>query len=528
MSLGLILGSFGYILLRSINASLPFIFGVIVGVSLLVSLVIFLVIWWEEKLKKRFFKIETEPSQENSDHTQNIQPFLDEGINKIWPELNQTKKDKLFHFIHSFVANILWFRSISWLFKILLSLGIALGGLLTSLLFYNQNNLLSKQNDLLVKQTEKLESQNNLLAYQNNTLELQNSKMDIQNNLEEANRRGSLVFLMNNIFDKIDEEIKDPKNDKRTLSSELIGRIIALSQAFKPYKYFEEGNLLANEISPERGQLLITLMNSDLNESTYKEIYDGGNFQYSDLKNSNFSEITLKNIDLSYSNLKNSEFRNTVFHYVNLSNSDMTNCHLSRSEIIESSLIDTKLDSSTFYLCALHGTKVKNENWLEENKNLKRFNTISYNHKLLPNLTSDGEYYLVFQKEESEIIQYIRCRKTIFEAINSSPDYIRYKQAINSSTGYDIDFYTEQTSKKPPFPKDGMGMSPNYDPNAWSIRLSLNNADFRMTQGFITIYTSNGKMTYSDGSGMEKPTIEEWGLAKNMKSEIIKNCCECD
>lgn len=62
-------------------------------------------------------------------------------------------------------------------------------------------------------------------------IEKQNEIIKEQSHLSEASRRGSLVFLSSNIYDKIDEELKAPGNYSRSLSEELIGRIASLSYA---------------------------------------------------------------------------------------------------------------------------------------------------------------------------------------------------------------------------------------------------------------------------------------------------------
>lgn len=60
--------------------------------------------------------------------------------------------------------------------------------------------LLFQQNQLLTRQNEKLDDQNIMF----NT---QNERINLQNNLLEADRRSSLVFLMSNLLDKMDDEI---------------------------------------------------------------------------------------------------------------------------------------------------------------------------------------------------------------------------------------------------------------------------------------------------------------------------------
>jgi len=124
---------------------------------------------------------------------------------------------------------------------------------------------------LLGIQTYILNTQNKLLA-------AQNERLDQQINLEEGSRRSSLIFLMSNIMDKMGEELKAPDNPDNILSDALIGRIVSLSQALRPYRYLDTDQLINQPLSPERGQLLISLTNSSLHESTYEKLFAKADF----------------------------------------------------------------------------------------------------------------------------------------------------------------------------------------------------------------------------------------------------------
>lgn len=61
---------------------------------------------------------------------------------------------------------------------------------------------------LLWQQNVKMERQNGLIK-------TQNTRIDQQTNLIEADRRSSLIFLMSNVMDKVDEEIREQKSQLR-------------------------------------------------------------------------------------------------------------------------------------------------------------------------------------------------------------------------------------------------------------------------------------------------------------------------
>jgi len=112
-----------------------------------------------------------------------------------------------------------------------------------------------------------------ILSKQNEKLEYQNKRIEQQTFLQEAERRSSLVFLFNNVLDKIDQELKDQKGITDTLSEPLIGRITALSKALKPYRYLDGDEIIEKPISPERGQLLISLIGCNLDSLTYRKSF---------------------------------------------------------------------------------------------------------------------------------------------------------------------------------------------------------------------------------------------------------------
>ena len=164
-----------------------------------------------------------------------------------------------------------------------------------------------------------------LLWQQNQLLSNQNEKIDAQIELDESSRRGNLVVMMSNIMDSINEEIntvEDRGDSSRVLSTQLIGRIAALSYAFRPYRFWQDSALIENPLSPERGQLLLALVNSDLDTSTYKIIYQESTFTDSYLKHANLSNAYLVGIDLKGSNLNGASLNNTNLSYADIQNSD--------------------------------------------------------------------------------------------------------------------------------------------------------------------------------------------------------------
>ena len=202
-------------------------------------------------------------------------------------------------------------------------------------------------------QTYILNTQNKLLLYQNN-------RLDQQINLEEGSRRSSLIFLMSNIMDKMGEELKASNKYKKTLSNAIIGRIVSLSQALRPYRYLENDKLIDQPLSPERGQLLISLTNSSLHESTYEKIFEKADFSYADLKNANFDDNYMQGIELSYANLQGASFRNTVLEYANVVGANLQGAKFEETYMNSIKLTNANLQNSLLQNVKMTNATLKN------------------------------------------------------------------------------------------------------------------------------------------------------------------------
>lgn len=258
-----------------------------------------------------------------------------------------------------------------------------------------QNTFASAQTDLFRKQNSQIEEQTKLVGLQTGQIDSQINLVRIQNNLSqqeikliEAERRSSLIFLMSNVMDKLYEEVEEQRkniedrenifSEKRyNLSPSLMGRIIGLSRAFKPYHVLENGILSKNVISPERGQIIVTLLNSKINNNSLHYMFARGDFSYADLDFSNnesnpfqidnqslnlamFQNAVMKNMSINYTNcheiqLNGSTLEKIYFNNCNLSKgnfSDATievefhNCNLIEANFTNSDLQNTSFDNS--------------------------------------------------------------------------------------------------------------------------------------------------------------------------------------
>ncbi|MCC6461031.1 MAG: pentapeptide repeat-containing protein [Saprospiraceae bacterium] len=165
------------------------------------------------------------------------------------------------------------------------------------------------------------------LKKQNEKFDIQNKRIEQQTYLQEAERRSSLVFLFDNVLDKIDEELRlNP--ERRELSPQLIGRIVALTKALKPYRYLEGDTITSRMTSPERGQVLLSLLASKLHRNSSDQIFLLADFSYATLQSVNLDGAYLRNINLSHAVLESVSLTGADLRQADLEGAEISNAHV--------------------------------------------------------------------------------------------------------------------------------------------------------------------------------------------------------
>ena len=222
------------------------------------------------------------------------------------------------------------------------------------------------------------------LDIQNQLLENQNNKIDIQSHLIESQRRSALQPELSRVLDLIAEErIKfdsiKKNGEKFMVSRSLFGRINYLSRSLKPYLFLDiptikgmeifnkneyKPSLIKRPISPERGQLLIALINAEVDLSYNSWSYV--DFTYSDLSGSVFDfTISLERLNLSYSSFRNSTIEGIQILYSNLegvdfSGSEIHNIWLQGNEASYTNFENSTLDNVQIEQTLLDESNFKN------------------------------------------------------------------------------------------------------------------------------------------------------------------------
>lgn len=202
---------------------------------------------------------------------------------------------------------------------------------------------------LLFIQNQKIQNQNELFY-------AQNERIEIQSRLIEAERRSSLNFILGDILSDINTEIL--AND--TISKGLIARIKALTHSLKPYRYYIEKDSLSPMVSPERGQLLISLINT-LDTATLQKVFNGSNFQQADLKGTDLRGADMRGVNLQGADLRYANLQGTCLSGANLSNVDLRGADLSFEMLFYDKISITDLLGAN-----LRGAKVISSLWIQD------------------------------------------------------------------------------------------------------------------------------------------------------------------
>ena len=277
----------------------------------------------------------------------------------------------------------------------------------------------------------------NLLEDQNEKIEYQNKRIIQQNQLLEADRRSSLVFLFNNVMDALDNELKSQKKISDSIisknpyvigniSKQLTGRIIALSRRLLPYRAYDyETDSLGPLASPERGQLLINILESEIIPAARLRIYTLGDFSYATIGDFEIKDEVLSLANLSYSNLAGAELSRSAFGLSNLSYANFTGADLSNTDCFS--------------------TNFANANFTNAKLKEAKFRAADLSFSILNNTDFTGAEldYTIFHITKSDtmishndFIQYLKLKSVIgWERIDSLYKFTRSfeKNKINPS-----------------------------------------------------------------------------------------------
>lgn len=330
----------------------------------------------------------------------------------------------------------------------------------------------------------------------NSLLQEQNIKIEQQTFLQEAERRSSLVFLFSNIMDAVDREISEDflDNNIRDLSPQLIGRIVALSHRLLPYRFLsqDKAKLNSRAYSPERGQLLVALLNSDLSIPTYNEIFSRSSFKYSLLDGVSLDDMYMGNLMLDSSSLRNVSMR-----YTNLEGSSLEYVNFENAVIYGANFKFSKMRNNNFTnasitLCEFNDVLVVDSLFIHQVKNQTGDKDVlkDYDVRDLLSPTKDYDYHLV-KSNDVDYYEYCRCRLLIEDIVRSSPKISMY--FYENLSGHSINYFSHTIS---PYGSPYSDRFEDGKDNSWHFALRNNslNAEINSKVGDYFFDLESGKL----------------------------------
>jgi uncharacterized protein YjbI with pentapeptide repeats len=216
------------------------------------------------------------------------------------------------------------------------------------------------------------------MIYRQNTIwtaRIEDLKKTILNQAElvESIRKSNQGFLMGNVLDKIDAELA--LRPEGPLSEATIDRVAALSHSLKPYRYFEGDTLSSKELSPERGQLLLALVNMGIDSASWAAIkskatfagadLSGANLRGKDLSGMNLRGANFRGGDCQRINLTKANLRYAQLYAINLNGSTLNNAILEKTDLRWADMSNVTAESTSF-----NGSNLSNANlnhgWLKQ------------------------------------------------------------------------------------------------------------------------------------------------------------------
>ena len=339
LTLGILVGAIVALTgLDALERFLPHLLVGFVGLILISAAVAFYIAQNKEKVLKKLFGVSDTDLKQVKNLAQKL--FLN-----IWDKEFKTAQTTFNALFAKVFAWYSWMNFRRWILTIFQMLFVGFGGLLGTLLLYNQNKLLIRQNELLTNQ---------------------NIRLDQQTYLQEAERRSALILLMGNLLDALDKELKDDIGQAgvRDLSPQLIGRVIALSSGLKPYRYLDNDSLIDKETSPERGQLLLSILSSEIDNGSLRRIFQSADFSFAELESASLAGeflegINLREANLSKANLNGARMAGADLDKADLSGAILAGADLRRANLSDTDLRETYITDVDFRGASLYGTDLR-------------------------------------------------------------------------------------------------------------------------------------------------------------------------
>jgi hypothetical protein len=234
------------------------------------------------------------------------------------------------------------------------------------------------------------------LAWQANVLVRdQNKRIEQQTFLMEAGRRQHLIPFMLVLMKEIDKHVEGSRqrDGRIVLPTRIVSRIASLTKDLMPYRTFDSisGELSDNLTSPERGQLLLFLVSSNIDLPSLANI---ASFAASDLTGADLHDLDLKGLDLAGAtlwganlrftdlsgarlngtNLWSSKLHGALLRGANLATSSLWVADLTDADMRDVDLTEAFLKGANFRGCDMRNAVLENVSSWQDIKNISGAN----------------------------------------------------------------------------------------------------------------------------------------------------------
>jgi uncharacterized protein YjbI with pentapeptide repeats len=309
-----------------------FLMGALFTVIVLLLLIVLGMHLVRDRFLKKWFGRERDVDTVVEDLKHGVQAVSIHLVDAALVGVDPQKKEDIRLLLPRFIKYFLFSQFRSWGMRLAITVLAALGSLLGTILLFHQNQLLQKQNE----------------------------KIDRQIQLEEASRRSSLNFLLANVLEKMDNELKeaDWRRKPRLLSPQVIGRIASLSQSYKPYRFMDGDTMIVEALSPERGNLLLAIVNSNLDLSTLDRLFEKTTFQSASLDGAVLDSSYLQKANLVRSNLKGANLHHARLNHANLVGVKLNEANLKNADLSDAMLVGSNLAGANLSSARLERTNL--------------------------------------------------------------------------------------------------------------------------------------------------------------------------
>ncbi len=234
-----------------------------------------------------------------------------------------------------------------------------------------------------------LQGKNNALR---NEVNEQSETLAIQQRTIDSLQQGHVMTLMKAVLNKVEDEVESSPN--RAISALSHEQLVNLNRYFKPYVSHNTDTGVVY-FSPERGQLLLSLLSLRMNDTSFQKIKEQVSFAYAyvpdaelvnfdlsganlyqsywvgskllacDLSNTNLQFAILEGVDLGGTNLNQADFKRAKMKWVQLDSASLIEANLDGADISNADLTGANLEGAHLHWTNLQASILSNSNMAE-------------------------------------------------------------------------------------------------------------------------------------------------------------------